>query len=494
MAPKKSPPLLSLALIILRAKYGWTQKDLADAYGVSHKTLSGWENGDPAFTRQRLDELAAVMGLGPLRVEMVILAARVLDVELPPPVSVVDPTDEQRLIVEQGVAMAIRDLIDLFGLFGEPLVMEVRAENTRHELRIAEGLWRSLEPESGEKRRTRISKDSTYHHWSVCLFLCDESERKAAHDAGEARELAELAGIVAQQLREREPGDRFFTRLEGQVEAFLANALRVAGDHDLSEAGFARTWTLWKEGSDEAGLLSEARILDLEASLRKDQGRYEEALCLHAKALERARPDEEGAFLLKKASTLDLMGNHVGALAAFERAAPLIDGKRHPRLRWVLRQNQTLSLIRLGRVEEARSVVTEAQQLAEELRNGLDLLRTRVVTALVDAGLGKTDEAIESLEQVCGKFRDRGHAFDYALIGLDLALLYREEGRWAEIRELAVRMVEIFRERKIHRETIAAIVLFKEAAAKEAVSVELVRRLQVYLKQAQARPGLRFEA
>lgn len=67
------------------------------------------------------------------------------------------------------------------------------------------------------------------------------------------------------------------------------------------------------------------------------------------------------------------------------------------------------------------------------------------------------------------------------------------EGRWPEIRELADRMAEIFRERRIHRETIAAVLLFQEAAEKEAVSVELVRRLQRYLQRAQARPGLRFE-
>jgi tetratricopeptide (TPR) repeat protein len=373
------------------------------------------------------------------------------------------------------------------------LVTVVRADNARQEIQQAEILWKRVEGEEREKREALLRERVVYHRWSVCLFLSDESERKAADDAGAARELAELAVLVAQLLRGQQPADRFFIRLAGRAEAFLANTLRVLGDHALSEAGFAHAWTLWKEGADEAGLLSEAQILDLEASLRKDQGRFEAALRLNAEALERARPEEEGTILLNKAATLDLMGNHEGALAAFDRAAPLIDGTRHPRLRWVLRQNQALSLVRLGRVEEARSAVAEARNLAGTLRNGLDLLRTRVVMALVDAGLGKTEEAIESLEEVCDAFRERKHAFDYALVGLDLALLYREERRWPEIRELASRMIEIFRERKIHREAVAAVVLFQEAAAKEAVSVELVRRLQVYLKQAQARPGLRFE-
>jgi tetratricopeptide (TPR) repeat protein len=339
-----------------------------------------------------------------------------------------------------------------------------------------------------------VQKDPSFWRTGFCLWLCDESARKAADNAEEARMLAELGLIVARQLRDNELDyERFFSRLQGRCEAFLANSLRVAGDHDLAEAAFGRSWTLWREGADKAGLLSEARLLDLEASLRRDQRLFEAALRLHGEALERARREEEGAFLLNKAGTLELIGDYAGALAALDRAIPLIAGKSHPHLRWVLRQNQALTLVRLGRAEEAQPAVAEARHLAEKLGNSLDLLRTRGLAALVDAGLGKTEEAIESLEQVCLAFDEKGHAFDYALVGLDLALLYREEGRWAEIRELAGRMVEIFRERNIHRETIAAVILFQEAAVKEAVSDELVRRLQDYLRQAQAQPGLRFE-
>jgi hypothetical protein len=54
-------------------------------------------------------------------------------------------------------------------------------------------------------------------------------------------------------------------------------------------------------------------------------------------------------------------------------------------------------------------------------------------------------------------------------------------------------MVAIFRQLGVHCETVAAVILFQEAAKKEVVTVELVRRLQTYLQQAQAQPGLRFE-
>jgi hypothetical protein len=72
-------------------------------------------------------------------------------------------------------------------------------------------------------------------------------------------------------------------------------------------------------------------------------------------------------------------------------------------------------------------------------------------------------------------------------------LLFREQGRWPEIQRLATRMLEIFQAQGVHREAVASVVLFREAAVQEAVTVELVRRLKDYLGQAQAQPGLPFE-
>jgi tetratricopeptide (TPR) repeat protein len=376
----------------------------------------------------------------------------------------------------------------------ERLVAEVQAVNTRQALQMGEILWKRLETEPEATRRSLVESRAAYHQWPLCLFLCDESEKKAADDAGEARKLAELALIVAQRLRHTDLGnERFYVRLESRAEAVLANALRVLGHLDSAESAFGRAWTLWAEGIDEAHLLSEAQMLDLEASLHRARRRFAQALRRHTEALELARPEEVASILLNKAMTLEVQGDHASALADLARAEPLIDAESPPRLRWVLKQNEALNLVRLGRAEEAQPVVAEARRLVELLGNGLDLARTAGLGALVDAGLGRREAAIESLEKVCSDLDENGYAFDYALVALDLALLYREERRWAEIRVLASRMLDIFRGRKIHRETIAAVLLFQKAAEREAVSAELVRRLQDYLKQAREQPGLRFE-
>ncbi len=148
----------------------------------------------------------------------------------------------------------------------------------------------------------------------------------------------------------------------------------------------------------------------------------------------------------------------------------------------------------MGRAEAAAPIVAEVRELAERLHNDLDLIRTSWLEAQVLAGLGRREEAMAGLEQVRRDFEKRGLAFDYALASLDLALVFREEERLSEVLELAVEMVEIFEAQGVHREALAALILFRDAAEKQAVTVDLVQRLQEYLKKARANPELRFEA
>jgi hypothetical protein len=84
--------------------------------------------------------------------------------------------------------------------------------------------------------------------------------------------------------------------------------------------------------------------------------------------------------------------------------------------------------------------------------------------------------------------------YDYALASLDLSLVLLEEGRTAEVRTLAEEMLSVFAAQQVHREALAALRLFCEAAKQEAATVELARRVERFLRRAQLDPGLRFEA
>ena len=53
-------------------------------------------------------------------------------------------------------------------------------------------------------------------------------------------------------------------------------------------------------------------------------------------------------------------------------------------------------------------------------------------------------------------------------------------------------MLEIFKAQQVHREALGAVILFQEAAEKEEVTAELVRRLQNDLAKAQKNQRCRY--
>jgi hypothetical protein len=79
------------------------------------------------------------------------------------------------------------------------------------------------------------------------------------------------------------------------------------------------------------------------------------------------------------------------------------------------------------------------------------------------------------------------------MVSLELATLYAELGRFSHMRRLADEMLPIFRAQDIHREALAALVVFQQAARMENVTLELAREIAAYLDRARGQPELRFE-
>jgi len=359
--------------------------------------------------------------------------------------------------------------------------------------RNAPELWDVLRDSSAKDRRLLLEETREYRGWAVCEAACEESRRVAPDSAARALEYAELAVEIARLPAEE--NEIFRRRLQGYAEAHLGNARRVHGDLRGAEQAFAPACALWKEGAPgDPGLLNEARMLSLEASLRIEQGRPGEALKLIERALEVDRDGEKRSLLIKQGRALERLGDYGGAIAALRRAAPLIDGRKEPRQLGVLQSNLILNLLHLRRFAEAEALLPELRRLRQRLGQELELLRTRWLEGWTAAGLGRREEAIAALEHVSRELARRQIPFDAALAGLELAVLYLEEGRTAEVRELSEELLAVFKAQDVHRHALAAMTMFWKAARQEAVTVALARRLGDYLYRAQHRPELRFSA
>ena len=171
----------------------------------------------------------------------------------------------------------------------------------------------------------------------------------------------------------------------------------------------------------------------------------------------------------------------------------MIEPAREPRLRFCLDHNLLASLASAGRFREAESFLPVVEQVCREVATELDQFRVRWVEGRIAAGLGERERARTAFAEVRRELIARGMGYDTALVSLELAALDLEEGRTAEVKELAREMVTVLRAQEVQREALAALLLFRRAALKERATAELARDVADFLNRLRHEPGLRFE-
>ncbi|HEY6322211.1 MAG TPA: hypothetical protein VJA16_11700 [Thermoanaerobaculia bacterium] len=464
---------------------------LAAAARVSQSTLWRYGEGDVAPPPATLERLVAAAGVPMWAIDLVLLPALGLVLRLsrakaaPAAAAVAERLAAVQEELDEALAAAGRIAVAGF-LAGEGANDEAAAApapDAEHGLLVDAQAGAAAAPPLLGKLRRELE--------SFCARLCAESARAAAHAAAQALQLAQLALRIAQLVPAEVPEG---SRLLGYVWAFVANAQRVRGDLAAAEASFGAAWGLWRAGAgDASSVLCEWRLLDLEASLRRDRRQFSAALDLLDRAIALAPAEACGRILLKRATTLEQAGEVAAALAALRDAAPLVEAAGEPRDRWVLGFNLLVNLCHLGHYEEAAASLPALAALTRELDNGLDQLRVGWFGGRVAAGRGRRAEARAAFEEALRGFAAVGDGYDAALVGLELAALHLDAGRTAEVRALAAEMLRIFRAQEVHREAAAALALFCQAAEREAATASLARQVLAYLERARRDPELRFE-
>ncbi len=482
---KKSPSSQALALLYLRSKRDWSQRELADRLGwADEKQVSRYERGGRPLSRKTLETAAEVLGYPPEAVEALLFIGHWIEpegLEEPPSPEPLSP-GERRVIDRSCLTLAWSFLDD----GRSKLVREATRVKVETSRRKAQELWARLKPATRQDRREAVAALPEFQNWALAELVCHESEKAAAHKVEIALELADLALYIAGRI----PGEKLWrSRVEGYCWAYIANARRVANDFAGADKAFARAWELWRTGTTtNPSILAEWRLFDLEASLRRAQHRFSDALDSLNKAMSTHgnNPATAARILLKKEHVLEQMGNPQGALAVLDEATPFVETLGDTRLRFAHLFKSINNLYHLGRYREAMELLPRVRDLAVQQGNELDLLRVVWLEARVAAGDDRREQAMVSLEQVRQDFTTRGLPYDAALASLELALLYLEEGRTAEVRNLARAMGWIFKAQGIAREALAALTLFLDAAQQETATVELTRRVVTDLERTRA--------
>jgi hypothetical protein len=148
-----------------------------------------------------------------------------------------------------------------------------------------------------------------------------------------------------------------------------------------------------------------------------------------------------------------------------------------PRLYLMGRHNLALYLAEAERFAQAAALVAADEELYQQYSDPWTQLRLSWLRGKIAAGLGETADAERFFCETRDGFVQQRNGYDAAMASLDLALLYLKEGRTANVLPLAEEMVEIFEAQDVHREALAAVLLFQEAARREEVTAGMVREL-----------------
>jgi tetratricopeptide (TPR) repeat protein len=465
---RKKPPAHGAVLESLRFREGWPQQELAAKLGITGSALSRMERGETRLTRERLDALLAPLCLPTEVVDRALenwQETEDLIQAAAPPAS---PVEAARRSVRRTASQVAEDVEEAvlsgLGPWAEAqAVDQARARGRQAAVRLL------ARPREDWPLLVQYARE--YQGQAVCAAMCEESIKAAADKPERALELARLAELIAEQTPDDLAG-------RGYAKAHVANALRVSGEPRTAEPVLAAAKALWEQGADAPGIFPPARILDLEASLLRDQRRFEEALALLEQALELSPDDaSRGRILLKKGFTLEQQGDLEGAVAAVQEAAARSTEHSEPRQTFGVRFNLIVTLLHAGRLTEAENLLTEVWELAGELGLELDLVRTRWLGARLLAARGRAAEAAAEMKEVQGAFARRGILYDTALATLELAALLLDLGQAAEVQRLARQTYEILLSQGVQREALGSLLLFFEAAERRAVTRELVRDL-----------------
>ncbi len=367
-------------------------------------------------------------------------------------------------------------------------------------------LWAELKRFRFQDQYHLVRSHRRFVSWGLCELLCQESYQLTTIDLDRAVEAAELAVLVSDLLKEEDPARScWLYQLRGFAWAHDGNARRVLGDLRNADESFSIADAWWEAGQAGIGdvLGYEPVLLDLKASLRIAQRRFEEAFTVldHLVLLhgEGGRPQYQdvhlaGRALVKKALALAEMEEPQHAIELLRQAEPLVDAARDPRLFLCVRHNLLWNLTTVEAYEPAQTMLQEVADLCREQGNHpINLLRVRWAEGRIAAGLGRTEAAIEIFQELRQELTRRGIAYDSALVTIELTALYAREGYTAEVKKLSLEMAKIFGAQDVPREAIAAMLFFQKAAEREHATAKLAREVAAFLEKLRTDPGARLD-
>jgi tetratricopeptide (TPR) repeat protein len=373
-------------------------------------------------------------------------------------------------------------------------VFRERRELLERERAVAPMLLAELLRQPTERREMLLRNGRRFETWGLLELLMERIREEGFEDPARGEALARLALALCDRLDAEYYGAERIEDLRARVWGQIGNLRRIGCNFQGAEEAFKRATTHLRKGTED--LMERAVLLDLRASLSRELRRFDEAARLLRRAhrifLLYGETHRAGKVLVKMSTIHEHAARPEEAIPVLYRALELIEAVREPRLFLAAQHNLITNLAETGRFMEAQGLFIQARSLYARFQDGWTQNRRRWVEGRIARGLGQRREAESLLRAARDGFAAEGVAFDVALVSLDLALVYAEQGRTVELKRVAEETLLMFSSREVHREALAALTLWTRAIRAERASRELILEVSSFLKRARHDPKLRF--
>ena len=323
------------------------------------------------------------------------------------------------------------------------------------------------------------------------------SFEERARDPWRMLQYAHVAQMTALSLSRAKDSRDFSPAEAADVRARawgeLANAYRV--NEKLPEAAGALAQAKTARTSGSGDLMLHARLLDVEASLRTDQRRFDEAHRLLDRVvklyLEIGEKHLAGRALMSQGIGLHYDGEIQKAVALLKKGLAMLDDRDSPMLA-TARKALLDAMAANGEYAEAAELLLKSGLREAFEDEPLSYLKVRWLEGRILAGLGKLDRAATAFADARDSFLEYGLDYEGALVGLESAAVLLQQGRLNEVEALATEALEIFEMLDIQREAIRAVAYLQKVCASRKATAELVREVVSFLERLERRPHLCF--
>jgi tetratricopeptide (TPR) repeat protein len=306
----------------------------------------------------------------------------------------------------------------------------------------APALFVQLAGQSAERQNLLVHNSGRFHTWGLFELLVNRSQEQIFGEPQESERLARLALKISAQLDPLQYGGPQIQDLRARAWGYIANSFRLRFDLRRSREAFEVASFHLRMGTGDS--FERAMILNLNASLLKDQRRFDDALRIMRRVAlifrELADPDKLASALVSIGSLHFSLGDPRESIRLLSEADALLDPRESSRLLLSIRHNQVDSLITAGCLLEARHLLGKSRELYRQFTDPSVENRHRWVRAKLASASKSFVEAEKLFKESNQGFVAADRPYDSALVSLDLASLYMKQGRKEEATRLKAKV------------------------------------------------------